>query len=68
MKPYLHGTLVNQQTIKLSDGLVCAAGFAENDSRNATADTIGSIGDHRALDGANSLSEVFLYARNLVSN
>ena len=65
---YLHGTLVNQETIELCDSFVGAAGFVENDRCNATANAIGTVGDHGALHRANSLSEVFLYERSLVPN
>ena len=65
---YLHRTLINQQTVELRDSFTGAAGLAENNGCYPTANTIGAIGDHGALDRANRLSEIFLYERSLVPN
>lgn len=63
---YLHGTLIDQQAIELDEGIVGAAGFAENDCCNSTADTVGTIGNDGTLDRANRFSEIFLYQTSWV--
>ena len=56
----LHGTLIDQHSIELNERIVSAASFAENDSRDAAAYTVGSIGDHGFLDMADSFAKVLL--------
>ena len=57
---YLHWTLVDEHSIELSKGVICASRLNKDDCRDAAADTIGSIGDVSTLDRAHGFSEVFL--------
>lgn len=57
---YLHGSFVNQDPVELLQSLVCAVGFAENDSGNSPANAIWSIGDVSPPNRADGFAEVFL--------
>lgn len=57
---YLHRTLIDQHSVELNESIVGAAGFAEDNSCNTTAYTVGSIGKHGSLHMAHRFAEVFL--------
>ena len=57
---YLHGATVDQEAIELLRGLVGDARLLENDSRDATALSLGPIGDSDFLDRAYGLAKVGL--------
>lgn len=57
---YLHRTLVDQHSVELNESVIGAAWLAEDDSCNATAHTIGSVGDRGFLDLANRFAEILL--------
>lgn len=42
---YFHRTLVNKNSVKLAESLICGIGLVEDDGRNATTSAIGSIGN-----------------------
>ena len=58
----LHGALVHKEAVELDGSIAGTGRFAENNGRNATADSIWSIGDGNTLDGTNGFDKVFLYA------
>ncbi len=57
---YLHGTLVDQHSVELNEGVIGAACFAESDSCNAAAHTVGSVGEQNSLDMANRFAKILL--------
>ena len=57
---YLHGALINQHAVELNESVVGAACFAEDDSCNAAAHTIGPVGEHGSVDRANRFAEILL--------
>lgn len=64
----LHWSSIDKETVKRTQGLASTIGAGEDDSGNATADTTSCVGDIDALNWADGLDKVFLFAeKGLVS-
>ena len=60
---YPHWPLVDVHAVELSDSLVGAARFLENNCRDSAANPIWSVCEHRTVDRCDRLPEVFLKER-----
>ena len=58
--PYLHGTAIDVEAIKLLGGLSGGVGLSEDDGGDTTAGSVLVVGEHHLLDGTCRLGKVFL--------